>query len=240
MREDHVPSIGPRIWLGVLAASVFGTNTGDLLSAHLALGFVGRLGVVVVAMAAIFAGERYDRSKTEAWYWAAAVVIQAAATRLCDFLTIDLRLGRIEIIVGASVLLALIVVTVRSGEKFVISTHMVTRPGRAARPIVDATHWMSMVVASTLGAVASDFLAIGLGIGMPGTLAILSVMVLVAFGLQRLPEVDVLLVYWLTGTLIRATGTTVGDLLAKAAGLPLSTLLTGAVLVALIVAWRRI
>ena len=239
MQQDHVPSIGVRMWTVVMIASVFGSTVGDFLSAHLALGFMIRLLLLAAVVGLIFAGEARDRSKSQAWYWMAVVTIQAAATKLSDFLTIDLGLGRLQIIVGISMLLVVMAVIVRSGEKFVISQHMVARPGAMAKPMTDATHWIGMVVSSIVGSVASEFMAIGLGAGPVGAAAILAMLLAASFWLHRRPGIDLLMVFWVTGALIRATSTTFGDLLAKTVGLSLGALLTGSLLIALLVLWRQ-
>lgn len=239
MQQDHVPSIGVRTWAVVMIASVFGSIAGDFLSAHLALSFMVRLLLLAAVVGLIFAGEAHDRSSTQAWYWMAVVTIQAAATKLSDFLTFDLGLGRLQIIVGISMLLVVMAVIVRSGEKFVISLHMVARPGAMAKPMTDATHWIGMVVASVVGSVASEFVVIGLGVGPVGAAAILTVLLAASFWMHRRPGIDLLMVFWVTGALIRATSTTLGDLIARTVGLSLGAVLTGGLLIALLALWRQ-
>jgi uncharacterized membrane-anchored protein len=47
--------------------------------------------------------------------------------------------------------------------------------------------------------------------------------------------------YWLTVAMVRAAGTSVGDLVASRGmlGLPLSTLATGVIFVGLLIAWKE-
>src|SRR5438045_1041733 len=146
MREDHVPSIGPRFWVVLMIASVFGANLGDLLAAHVALGFTGRMAVFAVLLAVILIGERYDRSRTEACYWMVVVVVQAASTKLADFSAIDLGLGRLMLVAALAVLLMAAFRVLRSHTMLFVSTHMISRPGAAARPLTDAAHWTAMVL----------------------------------------------------------------------------------------------
>lgn len=239
MREDHVPSIGPRFWVVLLIASVFGTNLGDLLTAHLPLGFTGRMLVLAALLAAILIGERYDRSRTEACYWMVVIVVQAASTKLADFSAVDLGLGRLALVAALAVLLMATFRILRSHTMLFVSTHIISRQGAAARPLTDAAHWTAMVLASTLGAAASDFFSIGLGLGPFRAAMILSVPLVVSFSLYRLPSANRLFVFWLTGTAIRALGTAIGDLAVGKAHLPVSTALIGVMLVALLLLWPK-
>jgi uncharacterized membrane-anchored protein len=63
---------------------------------------------------------------------------------------------------------------------------------------------------------------------------------MVALMLGRGGRLLLLPVYWTTVVMIRAAGTAVGDFLAgrHMLGLPLSTLLTGLVLIAVLVVWK--
>ena len=96
-----------------------------------------------------------------------------------------------------------------------------------------------MVLASTLGAAASDFFSIGLRLGPLGAALILAVTLAVTFHVYRLPSANRLFAFWFASTVIRAFGTAVGDLLAANAHLVVSTALNGAMLVALLVLWPK-
>lgn len=239
MREDHVPSIGPRFWVVLMVASVCGANLADLLTAHLALAFAGRMLVLAALLAAIFVGERYDRSPTEAWYWMVVVVIQVASTKLADFSVIDLGLGRLALVAGFALLLLVTFWILRSSTMLFISNYMLSRPGAAARPLTDFAHWTAMVLASALGATVSDFLTVGLGFGAWRAVLILALALALVFPLYRLPLANRLFVFWLTSTAIRALGTATGDLLAERAHLPVSAALTGVALVAVLLLWPK-
>lgn len=243
MQDVHVPSLSLRSWAVFMIASVFGANLGDYVAEHLALGFTGRILVLAAVLVAIFTGERYDRSKTQAWYWMAVVVIQAGSTKLADFSTIELGFGRAAVIVGLTVLLAATFVVARSSPSLLISTHMISRPGRAAKPMADSAHWVAMVMASMIGSVAADAISLGLGFGALRASVILLALAAVVYCLHRLPRANRLLVYWLTVAAIRAVGNAVGDVLARdprlALGLPLSTALTGVLMVAVLFLWRE-
>jgi uncharacterized membrane-anchored protein len=243
MQDVHVPPLSLRSWAVFMIASVFGANLGDFMSVDLALGFTFRMLALLAVLVAIFTFEQYDRSKTQAWYWTAIIVIQAASTKLADFSTTELGFGRFAVIAGLAVLLAATFVVARSSPSLLISTHMISRPGRAAKPMADSAHWVAMVVASTLGSVAADAFTIGLGLGALRSSVILMALTAVAVSLQRLPQANRLLIYWLTVAALRAVGNAVGDVLARdphlALGLPLSTAMTGALMAAVLLLWRE-
>lgn len=242
MQEDHIPSIGPRFWVAFMITSVFGANLGDLADS-LALGNLGRMLVLAALLAVVFIGERYDRSRTEICYWVAVVIIQAASTRLADFSEVNLGLGGLVLVGSLAVLIVAAFWIMRSPTMLTISTYMISRPGAAAKPLADSAHWTAMVLASTLGAAASDFLAVGLHLGPSRATMILSVLLAVSFCLHRLPSANRLFVYWLTSTIMRALGPAVADLLTRntlaPVRLPVSATLSGAMLVALLLLWPK-
>lgn len=243
MLDQHVPSIGPRYWAVLFAASLLGSNLGDFLGDHLAAGFFGRMLVLAAALAAIFFAERHDRSRTDICYWLAVVVIQAASIRLADLSTIDLGFGRLATAIGLAVILVATFRILRSSPMLVISTHMISRPGAAAKPMTDAAHWTAMVVASTLGTVASDFIIYGMDLGALGACIVLIVLLGLSYGIERLPGMNLLLLYWLTSTIVRGLGNAYGELITKDPNLPvdppLGTALSSGLLVALLLLWPR-
>jgi len=242
MDEKHVPPIGLRYWTLFVVASVFGAHMGDVITALLTIGLLGKILFLAVILAAIFIAERYDRSSTEAWYWLAVIVIQVAAVRLADFSTIRLGINRIEVVSALALLLVTTMIVARSDESHLFSTLQLERPGTAAKPMADVAHWLGMIVASTLGAAGADFCAITLGVGTVLSVVIISVTVLVLLYLQRRSRPDRLHAFWLTTTLVRSDGIVIGDLLVKGPhlhlGLAVSSLLTGVVLLGLLIFWR--
>ena len=243
MQDEHVPSVGVRYWGILFTASLLGANLANLLADHFAMGLFGRLLVLAAVLAAVFLAERLDRSRTDVCYWMAVVVIQAASTRLADFSTIDLGVGRLAVIAILAVILVATFRILRSSPMLVISTHMISRPGAAAKPMADIAHWTTMMVASTLGTVTSEFIIHGLGFGAMWACVILVVLLGVSFAIHRLPGVNLLLIYWLTSTVVRGFGNAYGDLLTKnvhlPVGLPLSTELSCVLMFALLLLWPR-
>ena len=61
MQKCHVPLLGLRYWTALRPASVFGANMGDFFAHNLGLGHVAGLPVLAVALAAVFAVERFHQ-----------------------------------------------------------------------------------------------------------------------------------------------------------------------------------
>ncbi|MBV8393910.1 MAG: hypothetical protein JOY81_12080 [Alphaproteobacteria bacterium] len=216
---------------------------GDvLLGALPSVGVLGRMLFVAVLLAIVFIGERYDRSPTDAWYWLAVILIQMAAVRLADFSTIQLGINRLEVVGALALLLVTTMVVARSDETHLFSTLQLERPGTAAKPLADVAHWLGMIVASTLGAAGADLCAITFHVGTLASALILTAMILILLQLQRRSRPNRLHAFWLTTILVRADGVSIGDLLVRGdhlhLGLPLSTLLTALVTIAMLAFWR--
>ena len=98
-----------------------------------------------------------------------------------------------------------------------------------------------MFVAGTLGTVIGDYCAHNLHVDDGGAALLLSPMVAACFLIGRNGLLRWLPLYWSTVVAIRAAGTSVGDFISgrHLLGLPLSTLVTGLALVALLAIWRE-
>lgn len=243
MDERHVPSIGLRYWAFFVVASIFGGHMGDVLLAALpSVGIVGRILIVTVLLVIVFVGERYDRSSTDAWYWVAVILIQVGAVRLADFSTIQLGMNRLEVAGALALLLVTTIVVARSDETHLFSTLQLEQPGTAAKPLADVAHWLGMIVASTLGATGADLCAITFGIGTFYSALILSLVIVVLLQLQRRSRPNRLHAFWLTTTLIRSDGISLGDIMVRGGhthlGLSLSAMLSGAVVGGMLLFWR--
>ena len=222
-------------------ASVFGANMGDFVSRILHLGHYLGLAPLAVILALILLAERGSRWTTELFYWLAIVTLRTAATNLGDLLTHDFKLG-FEIAMGF--LAAILVV--------IIATEALS-PGRRAEddttiravgvPLTNGFYWAAMLTAGTLGTVIGDYVADIVGLGNGGSAAALSVAVGIILALRSLAGLTTAPFYWLAVAAIRAAGTSGGDFIAGrhglALGLELSTAVTGAVLVAVLLLWRR-
>ena len=98
-----------------------------------------------------------------------------------------------------------------------------------------------MFISGTLGTVIGDFCSHNMGLDDAGASILLSPIVAVLFLAGRGGRLLLLPSYWLTVVLIRAAGTAVGDFISgcNMLGLPVSTAVTGALFLALLVIWRE-
>ena len=227
MQPRHAPRIDARYWIAITLASVFGADLGDFCSHVLGLGHVRGLPVLAIVFAAIVLAERTGRVTTEAFYWAAIVTLRTAATNLADFATHDLALNSVLFILVLAALLALLARQSR-------------RPLDETVPNASGLYWLSMLVAGTLGTALGDFSADQTGL-VASTCGLAAIWVMTLLGMvQRQPAGAGW--YWLAIVVIRTFGTNAGDLITGrhglALGLPASTSVSAAALVALFVLWQ--
>jgi uncharacterized membrane-anchored protein len=229
--------LGPRYWVALCLASIFGANMGDFFAHDIGLGHVAGLPFLAIALALVFVAERYDHMVHEAYYWLAIVVVRTAATNLADFFSVDLRLPKPWVMAALAVLLA---VSVAAAWRIVWRRLADKSDAQGNLLQADYGYWLAMLLAGTLGTVMGDFFSHDLHLGNALGTAVLSVLLAPFFvvGARRL--LWSLPFYWTTIVLVRAAGTTAGDLIAarNALGLPLSTAVTGVLFVGLLVLWK--
>jgi uncharacterized membrane-anchored protein len=237
MQRIHVPVLGLRYWAALCLASIFGANMGDFFAHDIGLGHVAGLPFLAIALAVVFVAERYDHMVHEAYYWLAIVVIRTAATNLADFFSVDLRLPKPWVMAGLAVLLA---VSVAAAWRIVWRRLADKSDAQSNLLQADYGYWLAMLLAGTLGTVMGDFFSHDLHLGNALGTAVLSALLAPFFvvGARRL--LWSLPFYWTTIVLVRAAGTTAGDLIAarNALGLPLSTAVTGVLFIGLLVLWK--
>jgi uncharacterized membrane-anchored protein len=237
MQQGHVPRLGARYWIALCLASVFGANMGDFFAHDIGLGHVAGLPFLAVALAAVFVVERFDRAVHEIYYWLAIVIVRTAATNLADFLSVDLRLPKPWVMAG---LVALLALSVAAAWRLMWRQRPDNTAAQGNLLRADYGYWLAMLIAGTTGTVMGDFFSHDLHLGNAMASLVLSALlapffVAGAWCLWSLP------LYWATIVMIRAAGTTVGDLVAArhALGLPLSTAVTGVLFVGFLVLWRN-
>jgi len=105
----------------------------------------------------------------------------------------------------------------------------------------DAGYWVSMFIAGTLGTVIGDYCSHNLQLDDGGASLLLVPILALLFATARNGLLRSLPYYWLTIVTVRAAGTVVGDYVAgrHMLGLPLGTLVTGTLFVALLAMWRE-
>lgn len=235
MKALHMPVVDGRYWLGILLASVFGTNLGDFYAHEAGLG-IG-LGLLVLAAIAggVFAAERFDRRGAEFYYWLVIIIIRTGATNIADYLAYRVHIPALLLSAGLlAILAALAWQATRVGPAQVGAM----RGGRM--PDTGAAYWLAMLTAGVFGTVFGDVCSHLAGQG-PASLALGLVLVLILVaGWKR--AAGAIAFYWGTLAVARTAGTAMGDWLAENKalhiGLPLSTLITGCLFVGVLLVWR--
>ena len=234
MKRQHVPLLGARFWVALCLASIFGANLGDFFAHNLGLGHVSGLPFLAVAFALILLAERYDRAAHEAYYWLAIIVICTAATNLGDLFAGDLKWPRLWVMSGLIVLLATTIALIRQRrlQMGIDRTH--------ASLDANALYWAGMLLAGTLGTVMGDYVSHNLRLGDLYASVALGLPLALLFVIGSRGAIWSLPFFWLTVVMVRADGTVVGDYCAgrHMLGLPLSTVASGTIFVALLVIWR--
>ena len=241
MQQIHVPVLGVKYWAALCVASIFGANMGDFFAHDLGLGHVAGLPILAALLAAVMVAERFDRSLNIVYYWAAIILIRTAATNSADFLAGDLKIPRPELIPILTIVLALSLWAAwRFAWRFAADKSSGKSSDSGTLLRADSGYWVSMFLAGTLGTVIADYVA-HLGPGDVGGALLLSPVVALLFLISRNGLMLWIPFYWLTVVAIRAAGTSVGDTLAgrQMLGLPLSTLVTGIVFIALLTFWKE-
>jgi uncharacterized membrane-anchored protein len=247
MKRAHVPTIDARYWTGITFASIFGTNMGDYYAHESGLGLLGGLPILVALFAAVYVLERFDKLSHDAYYWVCIIIMRTGATNIADFMAghrpdptfgiKGLGIDRWVSSAGLAVAIALLAVWAHKA-------HAEANGPNASKtvPDTDIRYWVCMLCAGVFGTIFGDafeklptgelWAAIGLSVVLAG--------VLLAY---RQGFMTAIYGYWLTVSTARTTGTAIGDWLAENKvlniGLPLCTLITGAVLVAVLILLRR-
>ena len=235
MNERHLPLLNVRFWVALCLASIFGANLGDFFAHNIGLGHVAGLPFLGIAFALVLVAERYDTGVREIYYWLAIILVRTAATNLGDFLAGDLKLPRPWVMMGLAVLLAMAVALIHQRR---LQTALPDR--RRELLTADGLYWIGMVLAGALGTVIGDYVSHNLKLGDPMASAALGVPLALLFIVGSRGPIWSVPFFWVTVVMVRADGTVVGDWFAgrHMLGLPLSTILSGLVFVALLVAWK--
>jgi uncharacterized membrane-anchored protein len=236
MQQIHAPLLGSRYWSALCLASIFGANMGDFFAHDIGLGHVAGLPYLAGGLVIILVAEPFDRAVHETYYWLAIVVVRTAATNLADFFSVDMRLPKLWVMAGLALLLTLTVAAVsRLVRRDPLNSNAPSKLLRA-----DASYWLAMLIAGTLGTVMGDFCSHDLHLGNAVGSVVLSALLAPFFVLGVRGRLWSLSLYWTTVVMIRAAGTVVGDLLAgrHALDLPLSTAVSGLALITLLFFWR--
>src|SRR3977135_2786726 len=89
MHTRNLPTIDAGYWAAIVAASICGTNTGDLAAGPLGLGHVrGILPLAAIFLVIVWAEKMLDWT-TVAFYCLAIIVLRTMATNIADLATHD-------------------------------------------------------------------------------------------------------------------------------------------------------
>jgi uncharacterized membrane-anchored protein len=236
MQQIHLPTLGARYWAALCLASIFGANMGDFFARNLGLGHIAGLPFLALALAVVVISERFDRSVRQAYYWTAIIIVRTAATNFADFACGDMKLPRLLVIAG---LTAVLIAALFASWQFAWRRQSDNAPDTVLR--ADLGYWTSMFIAGTLGTVIGDYCSHDLHLGDGGACLLLVPALALLFVIARNGLLRSLPYYWLTIVTVRAAGTVVGDFVAgrNMLGLPLGTLVTGTLFVALLVMWNE-
>ena len=104
---------------------------------------------LAVALAIVIVAERFDRIQHEIYYWIAIIIVRIAATNFADFAAGDLKLPRVWVMAGLTVLLvaALWLTWQFAWWRLANKTDNVLR--------ADLGYWVCMFIAGTLGTATS-------------------------------------------------------------------------------------
>ena len=53
MQRQHIPALGPRYWVALCLASIFGANSGDFFAHDIGLGHLAGLPFLAIALVAV-------------------------------------------------------------------------------------------------------------------------------------------------------------------------------------------
>ena len=235
MQTRHVPTVDRRYWFGIIFASIFGTNLGDLYAHESGLGLGLGLMLLAVLFVATYMVEARDRTAHEVYYWLAIIVIRTGATNIADYLAFRVRIPALLLALGLAAIIAAL------AWRGSAPNARAEGPSGPALAKTNLTYWAAMLAAGVFGTVMGDVCSHRFGQGPAA--AGLGVLLAGLLGTARSRAATRVAVYWCAVALARTAGTCMGDWFAENkvlhVGLPFSTLLTGAAFVAILTMWPR-
>ena len=228
MQSFHIPRVDLRYWIAITLASVFGTNLGDLYANEVGLGIYNGLAILIVLAATVFVVERRDPLPREIYYWLVILIIRTGATNIADYLAWEVEVPPAPLTVGLGLLVA--------GFGWAWFRGRAPDAQAGDIPATGWAYWLAMLSAGVFGTVVGDN-AQG-AFGQVGATLGLSALLLATLAIWRFGSLARLWIYWIVIAVARTAGTAIGDLLAEGdtanVGLPLATLVTGAVFIAVL------
>jgi uncharacterized membrane-anchored protein len=204
-----LPRINAIYWVTLIAASVFGTNTGDYVSDDLHIDHLSGLPWLALLMGAIVLLDRRLKLGVPLLFWLAIITVRTAATNVGDaFHSFHLGFGVSLPVMSVAFVAAVAIYRARGGG---IGENGVAK--------VDWAYWLCMMMAGAWGTILGDFTSFGLTkpplFPAEATLWLGMVLALIFAG-----GIGGRLLngwyYWVAVGMIRAAGTAAGDALAHA------------------------
>jgi uncharacterized membrane-anchored protein len=166
------------------------------------------------------------------------IIMRTGATNIADYMAgrRGMHIDRGVLSIGFFIALAALAAWAAHDE------HRANGPGaRKSLPDTNPRYWVTMLIAGVFGTVLGDFFEKLIGEGMAAI--VLSVALAAALMVYRKGILPTMLAYWFTIGTARTTGTAIGDFFAESEqlhiGLPLCTLISGTILVAVLLLWRN-
>ena len=227
------PLVGPRYWAAIAIASICGANLGDVFPDIFRIGSLIGLLILTAGFVIIFALDDLSKRGSEVFYWAAILVVRAAATEISDFVIGPSHKGYMLVAVLLTIAL-------------LILTHLPRRSNRTPPAVrfgdADAEFWVTMLVAGALGTIIGDGVAHAfqsITTGVPVSAAIATTAAISLLFLRSKGLVSVIMSYWMTIVAIRTWGTNVGDIFAFVFSLPISLLASALILTGILLIWPQ-
>jgi uncharacterized membrane-anchored protein len=204
-----LPRINAIYWVTLMAASVFGTNTGDYVSDDLHIDHLSGLPWLALLMGAILLLDRGLKLRVPLLFWLAIITVRTAATNIGDaFHGYHLGFGISLPVMSVAFVAAVAIYRARSGG--------IAENGAAK---VDWAYWLCMTMAGAWGTILGDFTSFGLTkpplFPAEATLWLGAVLALIFAGGMGGRLIHGWY-YWVAVGMIRAAGTAAGDALAHA------------------------
>jgi uncharacterized membrane-anchored protein len=235
MQIRHMPKVDARYWTAIAMASLFGTNLGDLYAHDSGLGLIGGVPILAALAAVVFFIERRDQTPRELYYWLLIIVIRTGATNLADYFKHQMPWA----VFGALLTVLLVGFAWASTRGNALAEQRAEE--RRGMPQTGAAYWSAMLSAGVFGTFFGDVAQHLIGQGTASI--VLLALLLVTLAIWRAQGASRIWLYWLTVAVARTAGTAMGDFLAEsdslALGLPVATLITGAVFTTILLFWPR-
>ncbi len=223
-----VPKINGIYWLSLAVASLFGATMGGFLGTSLGLGHFEALVVFLAGTMLVFAAERVLKHVSTLCFWAAIVLIRAAASNIGGIVH-DYHIKFFTSVPVMCLVLAVMVIVWRTRDPSTQEDGFIP---------VASYYWLTMLVAGVLGTLAGDAASYPLGYGFAGAIVAFAIPLAFLLVIGRDGLYADIGFYWLTVLFISSAGTAAGELLTRNAihSAELGTLLSGLIFIALIVA----